>query len=113
MEYWGQGSKEPLPYDCRRTERKQKVYRNPKAQTIPLPICDYTCSFILVVLLHILQLCGFFCKSSSGKDSFKFLTKYLATFSGEDSYTMSEAKEEAVRTIIEFVKAPDMIQVSY
>ncbi|KAE8678464.1 hypothetical protein F3Y22_tig00111409pilonHSYRG00265 [Hibiscus syriacus] len=43
---------------------------------------------------------------SSGKDSFKFLTKYLATFSGEDSYVMSEAKEEAVRAIIEFVKAP-------
>ncbi|KAL5782033.1 hypothetical protein ACOSP7_007062 [Xanthoceras sorbifolium] len=47
---------------------------------------------------------------SSSKDSFKFLTKYLATFSGEDEYTMGEAKEEAVRTIIEFVKAPDMFQ---
>ena len=79
----------------------------------PLPICDYICSFILVALLHIFQLCGFFCKSSSGKDSFKFSTKYLATFSGEDSYTMSEAKEEAVRTVIEFVKAPDMLPVTY
>ncbi|KAG9439064.1 hypothetical protein H6P81_019229 [Aristolochia fimbriata] len=47
---------------------------------------------------------------STGKDSFNFLTKYLATFSGEDAYTMSEAKEEAVRAIIEFVKAPDMFQ---
>ncbi|XWS41009.1 hypothetical protein CRYUN_Cryun17cG0044300 [Craigia yunnanensis] len=47
---------------------------------------------------------------SSGKDYFKFLTKYLATFSGEDSYTMSEAKEKAVRSVIEFVKAPDMFQ---
>ncbi|CAK9138750.1 unnamed protein product [Ilex paraguariensis] len=47
---------------------------------------------------------------SSAKDAFKFLTKYLATFSGEDAYTMGEAKEEAVRTIIEFVKAPDMFQ---
>ncbi|CAK9185995.1 unnamed protein product [Ilex paraguariensis] len=47
---------------------------------------------------------------SSAKDSFKFLTKYLATFSGEDAHTMGEAKEEAVRTIIEFVKAPDMFQ---
>lgn len=47
---------------------------------------------------------------SSGKDSFKFLTKYLATFSGEDESTLSEAKEEAVRTIIEFVKASDMYQ---
>ncbi|EEF28842.1 eukaryotic translation initiation factor 3 subunit M [Ricinus communis] len=47
---------------------------------------------------------------SSGKDSFKFLTKYLATFAGEDAYAMGEAKEEAVRTIIEFVKSPDMFQ---
>ncbi|KAG5227039.1 hypothetical protein OIU76_028161 [Salix suchowensis] len=47
---------------------------------------------------------------SSAKDSFKFLTKYLATFSDEDTYKMGEAKEEAVRTIIEFVKAPDMFQ---
>ncbi|XP_041002691.1 eukaryotic translation initiation factor 3 subunit M-like [Juglans microcarpa x Juglans regia] len=47
---------------------------------------------------------------SSSKDSFKFLVKYLATFSGEDAYTMSEAKEEAVRAIVEFVKAADMFQ---
>jgi translation initiation factor 3 subunit M len=47
---------------------------------------------------------------SLAKDSFKFLTKYLATFSGEDANTMAEAKEEAVRTIIEFVKTPDMYQ---
>uniref|UniRef100_A0A6N2NFI5 Eukaryotic translation initiation factor 3 subunit M n=1 Tax=Salix viminalis TaxID=40686 RepID=A0A6N2NFI5_SALVM len=47
---------------------------------------------------------------SSAKDSFKFLTKYLATFSDEDTYKMGEAKEEAVHTIIEFVKAPDMFQ---
>ncbi|PSS33650.1 Eukaryotic translation initiation factor 3 subunit M like [Actinidia chinensis var. chinensis] len=47
---------------------------------------------------------------SSAKDSFKFLTKYLVTFSGEDAYTVGEAKEEAVRAIIEFVKAPDMFQ---
>ncbi|KAJ4707280.1 Eukaryotic translation initiation factor 3 subunit M [Melia azedarach] len=47
---------------------------------------------------------------SSSKDSFKFLTKYLATFSDEDAHTMGEAKEEAVRTIIEFVKASDMFQ---
>ncbi|KAM7516695.1 hypothetical protein LguiA_006278 [Lonicera macranthoides] len=44
------------------------------------------------------------------KDSFKFLTKYLATFSGEDANTMGEAKEEAVRTIVEFVKTSDMYQ---
>lgn len=60
--------------------------------------------FLVIVLWH-------FCFSSSSKDSFKFLTKYLATFSGEDAYTMSKAKEEAVRTIIEFVKSPDMFQV--
>ncbi|KAK9116081.1 hypothetical protein Sjap_015028 [Stephania japonica] len=46
----------------------------------------------------------------SSKDSFNFLTKYLATFSGEDAYVMSEAKEEAVRAIVEFVKAPGMFQ---
>lgn len=49
--------------------------------------------------------------SSSGKDSFKFLTKYLATFSGEDAHIIGEAKEEAVRSIVEFVKASDMFQV--
>ncbi|KAF8408227.1 hypothetical protein HHK36_007372 [Tetracentron sinense] len=47
---------------------------------------------------------------SSAKDSFNFLTKYLTTFSGEDAYTMGEAKEEAVRAIVEFVKAPDMFE---
>ncbi|XVF60702.1 hypothetical protein PTKIN_Ptkin08bG0069600 [Pterospermum kingtungense] len=47
---------------------------------------------------------------SSGKDYFKFLTKYLATFSSEDPYTMGEAKEEAIHTVIEFMKAPDMFQ---
>ncbi|KAE8021425.1 hypothetical protein FH972_007317 [Carpinus fangiana] len=47
---------------------------------------------------------------SAAKDSFKFLTKYLATFSGEDAYKMSEAKEEAVHAIVDFVKAPDMFQ---
>lgn len=45
------------------------------------------------------------------KDSFKFLTKYLATFYGEDVHEMDEAKEEAVRAVVEFVKAPDMFQV--
>ncbi|CAL5367585.1 unnamed protein product [Camellia sinensis] len=47
---------------------------------------------------------------SSARDSFKFLAKYLATFSGEDAYNIGEAKEEAVCSIIEFVKAPDMFQ---
>ncbi|KAG1347778.1 eukaryotic translation initiation factor 3 subunit M [Cocos nucifera] len=46
------------------------------------------------------------------KDSFAFLTKYLATFSGTggESYAMNEAKEEAVRAVIEFVKSPDIFQ---
>ncbi|KAK9924905.1 hypothetical protein M0R45_033246 [Rubus argutus] len=44
------------------------------------------------------------------KESFKFLTKYLATFSGEVTHVLSEAKEKAVRTIVEFVKTPDMFQ---
>jgi translation initiation factor 3 subunit M len=47
---------------------------------------------------------------SSSKDAFTFLTKYLATFSGEEASNIDEAKEEAVRTIIEFVKTPDMFQ---
>lgn len=47
---------------------------------------------------------------SSAKDSFKFLTRYLATFSDEDAYALNEAKEEAVRAIVDFVKAPDMFQ---
>ncbi|KAG0613019.1 hypothetical protein M758_6G070200 [Ceratodon purpureus] len=44
------------------------------------------------------------------KDSYTFLVKYLATFAGADASTLSEAKEEAVRAIIEFVKSPDMFQ---
>ncbi|KAJ8751727.1 hypothetical protein K2173_025900 [Erythroxylum novogranatense] len=47
---------------------------------------------------------------SSVKDAFKFRTKHLATFSSDDAYTLGEAKEEAVRTIIEFVRAPDIFQ---
>ncbi|GMH27459.1 hypothetical protein Nepgr_029302 [Nepenthes gracilis] len=48
---------------------------------------------------------------SSGKDSFHFLTKYLATFSGNNAYDdMTEAKEDAVHAVIEFVKAPDIFQ---
>jgi hypothetical protein len=48
---------------------------------------------------------------SSSKESYSFLVKYLATFAGEDAVTLSEAKEEAVRAVIEFVKSPDMFQV--
>lgn len=48
---------------------------------------------------------------SSAKESFQFLTRYLATFSGEESHTLNESKEEAARAIVEFVKAPDMFQV--
>ena len=40
----------------------------------------------------------------------KFLTSYLATFSGDDSHVLSEAKEEAARAIVEFVRAPDVFQ---
>nr|XP_043635282.1 eukaryotic translation initiation factor 3 subunit M-like isoform X2 [Erigeron canadensis] len=50
---------------------------------------------------------------SSAKENFKFLTKYLATFSGEATHDMDEAKEKATYTIIEFVKAPDMFQVLF
>ncbi|KAK4800196.1 hypothetical protein SAY86_025561 [Trapa natans] len=37
---------------------------------------------------------------SSVKDSFKFLIKYLATFSGEDATTMSEAKERLLKPLL-------------
>nr|XP_043606160.1 eukaryotic translation initiation factor 3 subunit M-like [Erigeron canadensis] len=47
---------------------------------------------------------------SSPKEILKFLSKYLATFSGEDAHVMEEAKEEAAHAIIEFIKAPDMFQ---
>lgn len=47
---------------------------------------------------------------SPGKDYFKFLTKYLATFSGEEAHAIGEAKEEAVQAVVEFVKAPDVFR---
>ncbi|KAL7094631.1 hypothetical protein ACP275_11G116000 [Erythranthe tilingii] len=47
---------------------------------------------------------------SSAKDSFNFLVKYLDTFSGDDTLSLAEAKEEAVHTVIDFIKAPDMFQ---
>ncbi|KAH7845851.1 hypothetical protein Vadar_006687 [Vaccinium darrowii] len=48
--------------------------------------------------------------SSSGKDAFEFLIKYLALFSGQDAHAICEAKEEAVRSIIEFVKSSGTFQ---
>ncbi|KHN28743.1 Eukaryotic translation initiation factor 3 subunit M [Glycine soja] len=47
---------------------------------------------------------------SMSKDAFKFLTSYLATFLGDDSHVLSEAKEEAACAIVEFVRAPDIFQ---
>ncbi|CAH8313470.1 unnamed protein product [Eruca vesicaria subsp. sativa] len=44
------------------------------------------------------------------KESLKFLTKYLATFSNEDAQVLDGAKEEAVRAVIEFVKASSIFQ---
>ncbi|PWA72248.1 Proteasome component (PCI) domain-containing protein [Artemisia annua] len=49
-------------------------------------------------------------QKSSANENFKILTKYLATFSGEDADGMDEGKEQAAYTIIEFVKASDMFQ---
>ncbi|PQQ21516.1 eukaryotic translation initiation factor 3 subunit M-like [Prunus yedoensis var. nudiflora] len=49
---------------------------------------------------------------SLGKGVFQIpKQEYLATFAVEDAYILSEAKEETVRTIVEFVKAPDLFQV--
>uniref|UniRef100_A0A1J3I785 Eukaryotic translation initiation factor 3 subunit M n=1 Tax=Noccaea caerulescens TaxID=107243 RepID=A0A1J3I785_NOCCA len=44
------------------------------------------------------------------KEYLTFLTKYLATFSSEDAQVLDEAKEEAVRAVIEFVKASSIFQ---
>ncbi|XP_010485460.1 PREDICTED: eukaryotic translation initiation factor 3 subunit M isoform X3 [Camelina sativa] len=44
------------------------------------------------------------------KESLTFLTKYLATFSNEEAQGLDEAKEEAVRAVIEFVKASSIFQ---
>ena len=57
------------------------------------------------LLLSMLTQCRY------AKDSYTFLVKYLATFAEEDASTLNEAKEEAVRAVIEFVKSPDMFQV--
>ncbi|KAL8528484.1 hypothetical protein ACS0TY_006056 [Phlomoides rotata] len=46
----------------------------------------------------------------SAKESFDYLVKYLETFSVDDALVLAEAKEEAVRAVIEFVKAPDMFE---
>ena len=50
---------------------------------------------------------------SSAKESFDYLVKYLETFSGDDALALAEAKEEAVRAVVEFVKSPDMFQVMF
>ncbi|RDX57625.1 Eukaryotic translation initiation factor 3 subunit M [Mucuna pruriens] len=49
---------------------------------------------------------------SMSKDAFKFLTNYLATFLEEDAHVLSEAKDEAARAIVEFVRAADIFQVN-
>ncbi|KAL2938671.1 Eukaryotic translation initiation factor 3 subunit M, partial [Bienertia sinuspersici] len=47
---------------------------------------------------------------SSGKESFNFLIKYLATISLKDEHAMSEVKAKVANAILEFVKAPDTFQ---
>ncbi|KAJ4759944.1 Eukaryotic translation initiation factor 3 subunit M [Rhynchospora pubera] len=49
---------------------------------------------------------------SMGKESFTFLSKYLATFSGtgEDAVAMNEVKEDAVRAIVEFIRSQDQFR---
>ena len=66
-----------------------------------------SCALRTVVIYEI----NFFIICSSAKESFNFLVKYLETFADEDIVTLNEAKEEAVRAVIEFVKAADMFQV--
>lgn len=67
--------------------------------------------FFFILFYFYYDIYAFVSTISPAKESYKFLTKYLATFSSEDAYTLSEAKEEAVNTIIDFVKAPDLFQV--
>ncbi|KAF3323902.1 eukaryotic translation initiation factor 3 subunit M-like protein [Carex littledalei] len=52
---------------------------------------------------------------SMGKESFTFLSKYLATFSGmdEDAVAINEVKEDAVRAIVEFIKTPDLFRCDF
>ncbi|XP_078447357.1 uncharacterized protein LOC144716161 [Wolffia australiana] len=47
---------------------------------------------------------------SLGKDYLSFLIKYLGTFAVEDTYALSEAKDGAVRAVIEFIKSSDTFQ---
>ncbi|CAG7879369.1 unnamed protein product [Brassica rapa] len=47
---------------------------------------------------------------SLAKESLQFVTRYLATFSNEDAQVLSEAKDEAVRAAIDFIKAPSIFQ---
>ncbi|WZZ38385.1 hypothetical protein YC2023_034644 [Brassica napus] len=47
---------------------------------------------------------------SLAKESLQFVTRYLATFSNEDAHVLSEAKDEAVRAAIDFIKAPSIFQ---
>lgn len=54
----------------------------------------------------------FYQYSSLAKESLQFVTRYLATFSNEDAHVLSEAKDEAVRAAIDFIKAPSIFQVS-
>ena len=72
-----------------------------------------TSSSVILYLVSFFRFHHDFClllyTSSLVKESLKFLTKYLATFSNED--TLDEAKEEAVRAVIEFVKASSIFQV--
>ncbi|KAH0699186.1 hypothetical protein KY290_013998 [Solanum tuberosum] len=77
-------------------------------------------SFLKEWNLGVKDLRGFFLKMSnilketkgSAKTSFKFLIKYLETFSDEDAFALNEAKEKALHAIIAFVKAPYIFQIS-
>ena len=75
-----------------------------------------TSSSVILYLVSFFRFHHDFClllyTSSLVKESLKFLTKYLTTFSKEDAQALGEAKEEAVRAVIEFVKAPNIFQVS-
>uniref|UniRef100_M1DEN2 Cop9 complex subunit 7a n=1 Tax=Solanum tuberosum TaxID=4113 RepID=M1DEN2_SOLTU len=84
-----------------------------------LPYFKKIDSFLKEWNLGVKDLRGFFLKMSnilketkgSAKTSFKFLIKYLETFSDEDAFALNEAKEKALHAIIAFVKAPYIFQI--
>ena len=76
---------------------------------LTLTVTSYLFLFSLTHYYKLICDCQLLFGFSSANDYFKFLTKYLATFTGEDD--LNEAKEEAAHAIVEFIKAPNLFKV--